>query len=183
MADMIDPDDLHFLKQQASKKNSQYELLSNGHGAVKNGEPNLDDLEINALKRHSAVEDYKRTEEESQGKKRPLLPIRTKVGWQQRSGKAIASDSGDESDEMTNGFHDDETGVEQETSDDEDEDNQIKYSKPVSIIDIVARRRMIIQKAKIQIGSMASNFVEAPEERVHVLEKLVKMVSEDISEV
>lgn len=183
MADMIDPDDLHFLKQQASKKKSQYELLSNGHGAVKNGEPNLDDLEINALKRHSAVEDYKRTEEESQGRKRPLLPIRTKDGWQQRSGKAIASDSGDESDEMTNGFDDDGTGVEQETSDDEDEDNQIKYSKPVSIIDIVARRRMIIQKAKIQIGSMASNFVEAPEERVHVLEKLVKMVSEDISEV
>ena len=63
----------------------------------------------------------------------------------------------DESDEMTNGFDDDGTGVEQETSDDEDEDNQIKYSKPVSIIDIVARRRMIIQKAKIQIGSICLN--------------------------
>merc|ERR1712228_350504 len=57
-----------------------------------------------------------------------------------------------------------------------------KINKTFSVIDIVAKRRLIIQQAKIQIGSMASNFLEAPEERVQVLEKLVKLVTEDISE-
>ena len=57
-----------------------------------------------------------------------------------------------------------------------------EFNKPFSVIDIVAKRRLIIHKAKVQIGSMASNFIEAPEERTQVLEKLVKLVSEDISE-
>ena len=193
MVDMMDPEDIDFLKKQASSSNPSYELLQN---SVNNGKKRgfsktslkdnahiLDDYEKKAIQRQSAEQDFKRAEEELEGKKRPLLPIRTKEGWQPRSGKAINNNSSDELEMETNGYH--ETGSESEgvSSGDETVNTNSKINKTFSVIDIVAKRRLIIQKAKLQIGSMASNFIEAPEERVQVLEKLVKLVSDDISEV
>ena len=188
MVDMIEPEDLKFLRQKASKRNSEYELLSkmegksmeNGHSknTSKNGIA-MEDYELKALERQSAEENFKLAQEEENGRKRPLLPIRTKEGWQQRSGKAISNDS--EEDESISD--------ESQSSDNESDASSIdkgitnmNSSQPISVIDIVAKRRVIIYKAKIQIGSMASNFVEAPEERVQVLEKLIKLVTEDHSE-
>ena len=191
MADMIDPDDLLFLKQKASSKSSEYELLSkvkgnmNENGILKpplNRENAIDDYEMKALERQSAEENFKRTQEEMDGKKRPLLPIRTKEGWQQRSGKAIDSDSEDDSDTMHDESQDLENELDTPSVTSEKSNAYTNLNKPISVIDIVAKRRIIIHQAKIQIGSMASNFVEAPEERIQVLEKLIKLVSEDPTE-
>ena len=44
------------------------------------------------------------------------------------------------------------------------------------MIELVAKRREYIAEKKTEVGSMASNFLEVPHERVNVLEKLVKMV-------
>ena len=190
MVDMIDPEDLSFLKQ-ASKNNSDYEMLQNSNknknGGSKmtatNGECELDEYERKALQRQSGAKEFKRVEEQIEGKKRPLLPIRTKDGWQQRIGKAIDNNSDDELSTLSNDFHDQVSEMEEGSSDEEQVVPDSKFVNPISIIDIVARRRLIIQRAKLQIGSMASNFLEAPEERVQVLEKLVRMVSEDMSEI
>jgi len=187
LADMIDPDDLQFLKEKASTRNSEYEMLrkvdinskKNGLKNTSINENMLDEYELKALERQSAEDSFKLAQEEKDGKKRPLLPIRTKEGWQSRSAKAV-SNNFEEDDEMQNGSHesDDESDI---SSTNSSTSNAI-LSEPISVIDIVAKRSMVIHKAKIQIGSMASNFVEAPEERIQVLEKLVKLVTEDPAE-
>ena len=48
--------------------------------------------------------------------------------------------------------------------------------KEFSVIELVAKRREYLAEKKTEVGSMASNFLEVPHERVNVLEKLVKMV-------
>ena len=49
--------------------------------------------------------------------------------------------------------------------------------KPMSVIEILAKRKELIEEAKIQIGSMATNFLENPEERVFLLDKLMRFMT------
>ena len=156
MADMIEPDDLQFLKEKASTRNSEYEMLSKVDiNSKKNGLKNtsinenmLDEYELKALERQSAEDSFKLAQEEKDGKKRPLLPIRTKEGWQSRSAKAI-SNNFEEDDEMQNGSY--ESDDESDISSTESSTSKAILSQPISVIDIVAKRSLIIYKAKIPL--------------------------------
>ena len=54
---------------------------------------------------------------------------------------------------------------------------QSKPQKPMSVIGILAKRKELIEEAKIQIGSMATNFLENPEERVFLLDKIMRYMT------
>ena len=64
-----------------------------------------------------------------------------------------------------------------EVSDNDQESNQVEPQKPMSVIEILAKRKELIEEAKIQIGSMATNFLENPEERVFLLDKIMRYMT------
>ena len=57
---------------------------------------------------------------------------------------------------------------------DQDENDQPDKQKSVSVIHILAKRQKLIEENKIQIGSMATNFLENPEERMFLLDRLIR---------
>ena len=57
---------------------------------------------------------------------------------------------------------------------DQDENDQPDEQKSVSVIHILAKRQKLIEENKIQIGSMATNFLENPEERMFLLDRLIR---------
>ena len=62
-----------------------------------------------------------------------------------------------------------------ETEDQEpDQENDQPEHKSVSVIHILAKRQKLIEENKIQIGSMATNFLENPEERMFLLDRLIR---------
>ncbi len=65
----------------------------------------------------------------------------------------------------------------EEGSSESESDIEKVQARPVSVIDIVAKRKDLLHQAKVQIGSMSSSFLEMPEERLHILQRLLKMMS------
>jgi len=53
----------------------------------------------------------------------------------------------------------------------------IKQQKPVSVIGILAKRKELLEESKLQIGSMATNFLENPEERMFLLDRLIRFMT------
>ena len=121
------------------------------------GKNSVEAMEAKAVRRHAKAD-------ENREEKRALLPIRTKQGWVQRSAPV----------EDTNGVEEhQETDEEPEESEEENE----WANREISVVELIAKRREFIAQQKVEMGSMASNFLEAPQERINVLEKLVKLVS------
>ena len=78
----------------------------------------------------------------------------------------------DSSNELSEG---DEEAMETEDQElDQDENDQPDKQKSVSVIHILAKRQKLIEENKIQIGSMATNFLENPEERMFLLDRLIR---------
>jgi len=95
-----------------------------------------------------------------------MLPVKTKDGVKTRT----IEEEEEESDEEA----EDETPMEE---DGKDEEEDVAMPGPeVSVAELYARRKELLNDKKVTIGSLASNFIEAPEERIMNLEKLVKMV-------
>lgn len=67
--------------------------------------------------------------------------------------------------------------MEEHSSSGSETDVETMTPKVVSVIDIVANRKNLLYEAKVQIGSMASSFLELPEERLHILQRFLKMMS------
>jgi len=129
-----------------------------------------DDEQIGELER-GALERIE-LENNNQKKVRGLLPIKTKDGVKQRIEEVddIEDDSAgeDESDEEN-----------EEQNENEDNDEPLVAGQQVSVVELYAKRKEILGERKITIGSLASNFLECPQERIINLEKLVKMVDSD----
>ena len=78
----------------------------------------------------------------------------------------------DSGNELSDG---DEEAMETEDQEpDQDENDQPDEQKSVSVIHILAKRQKLIEENKIQIGSMATNFLENPEERMFLLDRLIR---------
>merc|ERR1711894_698239 len=60
---------------------------------------------------------------------------------------------------------------------DQENDDQPDEQKSVSVIHILAKRQKLIEENKIQIGSMATNFLENPEERLFLLDRLIRYMT------
>ena len=107
---------------------------------------------------------------------RGLLPIKTKLGVKQRLEEVEqAEETSDREEEPEEGeISEDKCG-----SEDEHEDMDVVRGKEVSVVELYAKRKEILADRKLTIGSLASNFLEAPEERVINLEKLVRLVDSE----
>ena len=167
LADMMDPEYLEDLKksrvfktpvENQKKKPAQSNKMKDSSDEDDDDE-DLEDYEKNAKKRINENQ----TNEESVSK-RDLLPIRSKEGWEKRSVEVNESEE-----EPT--VSDDEQPMETE---DNEED---KIQEPVSVINIMAKRRKMIEEHKLEIGSMATNFLEHPEERIFLLERLIRYLN------
>jgi len=173
MVEMMDPEDVAFLKAQAARSQAASQKKKGRKGGSDDGDDDEEeDLERNALEKRAKAEDFQR---ESGEERKTMLPVRTKQGWVQRSiavnGDAANGHDGEGEDEG-------EDVEEEEASDDEEEEEDLDLKdQQFSVIELMAKRRQFITEKKLEIGSMASNFLELPEERLNVLEKLVKMVS------
>ncbi len=154
MAEMMDPEDLEYLKKNASRskafkvdtaKESKKKADSESDdGENESEDEDMDDFESNAVKR---ITDAKMAEKSD--KKRDLLPVRSKDGWEQRSMEVEdqPSDSGNSENE--------------ENSEDEEameEDDDLEKDKPVSVLDIMAKRRQLIEETKLKIGRFVLSF-------------------------
>ena len=129
-----------------------------------------DEEALGALERGA----QKRIESQRSGEKkmRGLLPIKTKDGVKQRVEEVEELSEEEEEDEESG------LGME-EGSEEEAEVEPDTLGQEVSVVELYARRKELLAERKIHIGSLASNFLEAPQERLINLEKLVKMVDSD----
>merc|ERR1712142_204427 len=103
---------------------------------------------------------------------RGLLPIKTKQGVKQRVEEVeeleqedIALDAEEEKSD--------------EDSDDDHKEEPLVTGQEVSVVELYAQRKEVLADRKITIGSLASNFLECPQDRIINLEKLVRMVDSD----
>ncbi len=115
-----------------------------------------------------------------------MLPIKTKAGLKERNIEVSDhEEEGEEEEEeeeeevapkKAKGADDD------DMDEDEEEENKVKEpeiapGEEVSVVELYARRKELLLEKKIHIGSLASSFLEAPEDRLPNLQKLVKLVS------
>ena len=131
-----------------------------------------DEEGLGALERGAVARIQK--ERDSEKKVKGLLPIKTKDGVKQRVEEVQEADDDEEEEE------DEESGLGMEDSEeDEEEEEEEMEEKEVSVVELYARRKELLAERKVHIGSLASNFLEAPQERMINLEKLVKLVDSD----
>ena len=90
MAGMMDPEDLDYLKRNASrskafnvqteeKQNKKRKIQENDNKESSDEDEGFDEYEKDAVKRIKAEQD-----EDGSNKKRELLPVRLTKGWEQR---------------------------------------------------------------------------------------------------
>ncbi len=149
MAEMMDPEDLEYLKKNASRskafkvdtaKESKKRLDSESdNGENESEDEDMDDFESSAVKR---ITDAKMADKSD--KKRDLLPVRSKDGWEQRSMEVEDQPSDSENNSENEENSDDDEAME--------EDDALEKDKPVSVLDIMAKRRQLIEETKLKIG-------------------------------
>jgi len=136
------------------------------------GEEESDDEELGGLEREALkrIQYENATEKKVKG----LLPIKTKEGVKQRveEMEEMEHESEEEEEDVAEG----ESG---EESNDDNKDEPIISGKQVSVVELYAQRKEILTDRKIHIGSLASNFLECPQDRIINLEKLVRLVDSD----
>jgi len=130
-----------------------------------------DDEEMGALER-GALERIQ-LENSREKKVRGLLPIKTKQGV-----KVRVEELGEDSIKEEESQSEEDCGEEDEEDIREDE-QPIVSGQEVSVVELYAKRKEILADRKVTIGSLASNFIECPQDRIINLEKLVRMVDSD----
>ena len=150
LAEQVSGTDLEFLKKM--------------NVGVKRKHDSDDDEDLEELER--AAEERIEAERNSEKKVKGLLPIKTKSGVKQRFQEVEEQDEDEEDEAEGAGDEDEEEG----------EDDNINEGQQYSVVELYAQRKEVIAEMKITIGSLASNFLENPEERIMNLEKLVKML-------
>lgn len=139
----------------------------------KRGRGNDDDSDdFDELLEEGALNRIEKEDKESK-KVKPMLPYLTKSGWKART---IIEEGGEEEGEEE---------VEQEDQDGEEDgqeevlediDEQTKAGEQVSVIELYARRKALLHEKKMLIGTLASTFLESPEQKMSNLDNLVKLV-------
>ena len=166
------------LAEEISGKEADY--LANLHGGVKrkheseeeqsddeDNEEELGEMEREAMKR---IEFEKNNEKQVRG----LLPIKTRDGVKQRVEEKEETDGEQSGQEEEDEEEEEEDGEDDDIGDDS-LGHEVSSGQQYSVVELYAKRKEIIAEKKVTIGSLASNFLEAPEERIINLEKLVKM--------
>jgi len=156
------------LAEDLPEEEREYIERMNRKRKLKKGDEDadLDQAEEGALQRIYA-------ERDSSKKMKAMLPIKTKDGLKERNIEMSDAEEEEEEGEAAP------PAAKGEDSDSETEptETMVEAGKEVSMVELYAKRKEILQEKKIQIGSLASSFLEAPEERMMNLERLVKLVA------
>merc|ERR1712179_578527 len=81
--------------------------------------------------------------------------------------------------EQDNADSDEDDDESDDGSADDQKEEPLVLGQEVSVIELYAKRKEILADRKVTIGSLASNFLECPQDRIINLEKLVRMVDSD----
>jgi len=174
--DMMDPEDVEYIKKNANRgkafniqttensKKRKFEENDEQNGDVDDEDEGFDEYEQNAMKR---IRDHMSNDNSS--KTRNLLPVRSENGWEQRTCNVV--------DKEENQNEDTESDLETEDKTENSTSDNAKQQEPVSVIGILAKRKRLLEESKLQIGSMATNFLENPEERMYLLDRLIKFMT------
>ena len=174
--DMMDPEDVEYIKKNANRgkafniqttensKKRKFEENDEQNGDVEDEDEGFDEYEQNAMKR---IRDHMSNDNSS--KTRNLLPVRSENGWEQRTCNVV--------DKEENQNDDAESDLETEDKTENSTSDNAKQQEPVSVIGILAKRKRLLEESKLQIGSMATNFLENPEERMYLLDRLIKFMT------
>lgn len=71
----------------------------------------------------------------------------------------------------------------QEENEDEIQNNNYEYAKPISTTELLVLRNQKLQQRKLDIGILSSGFLENAEEKVSNLKILLDMIDEEIPEI
>jgi len=161
----MDPEDIEYMQQMNNKSNKR---------SREDSENSDDDdaMEKGALKRiHAELDD-----EEKQAKSvKQMLPVKTKDGWKDRRVKVEAGEESEaEVEDENEGEEDGGSDKEEEIQDKVTED--ISAGDKISVIELYTKRKEMLNEMKIKIGSLASTFLEDPQNKMSHLEKLIKLV-------
>lgn len=166
MADMMDPEDLEYLQKNA-KSRKLFDINidggKSGNEKVAQKDSSDDEEDFEGYEK-AAVARIHMTNGHSKEEEKALLPIKTKDGWKSRSH------------EPQNGQEEEEASVKSESGE-EMEVEQEPEQEATSVVEILAKRKILLDKTKLQLGSMATNFLESPEERIPLLERMVKFMT------
>ncbi len=136
-------------------------MLAGGVRSKSSKKQKLEDFETSALRRYEE-------DREGETKTKSLLPIKTKKGGLILQEAKVADRDSDFEDGDTDGEGEENGEAEQEVED--------VAGTEKSVLSLLSDRENILTELKLQVGSMASNFLENPQERIHLLEKLVGML-------
>ena len=170
LAEQISGSDLKYIKKINIGEKRKHDSDGDEESDNEDDEEELGHLERSAVQR---IETEKNSEKQVRG----LLPIKTKSGVKQRVEEV--EEENDNLDEA--GEEDSDSGAVEDDDDGgiHDAFDEITSKDTVSVVELYAKRKEIIAEKKVTIGSLASNFLENPEERIINLEKLVKIVGDE----
>lgn len=167
LADSISAEDAEFIRRTMGS--------SKGHkrkaeAVEEKGDSSGDDDDEGAMHEYErlALQRFQ-TENDKTKNVKMMLPIKTKDGVKKRTIEQEEEESDEEAEDETAPEEDDKV----------EEEDEAMPGPEVSVAELYAKRKELLNEKKITIGSLASNFIEAPEERIMNLEKLVKMVDAD----
>ena len=116
-----------------------------------------------------ALERYQARNEETEKKQgQGLLPLKTKSGiiFQKQPNEDEEDEQAEEDDEMD------------EEEEEEEEPAKVPYAPATtSVLQLLSTREDLVRRLRMDVGSMASNFLERPDERLYLLEDLLKRLS------
>ncbi|KAL1493764.1 hypothetical protein ABEB36_009457 [Hypothenemus hampei] len=178
MLEMIEEEDLEFLKQAITNKS--YNILNR----VKYSGP-----PVNKPKKRKLITDDERLEndyeneiDDMSGKRvKALLPIKTQKGLVYKEiVENILEKEQTEKNENPAETEDDKDSIEEEFS---LQETDIDISKPISAAQLLATRSETLRQKKIHIGTLSSGLLENPEEKITNLKTLLNLMDDEIPEV
>ncbi|OAD53274.1 Nucleolar complex protein 3 like protein [Eufriesea mexicana] len=178
--DMVEEDDLEFLREAISNKS--YNLLNQIHlnGTVNNkkNNRNKEKKDEDTLEEKYENSMSKIKEKEGVKKVRMLLPTKTQNGVIEKRLIEEIKDDENESDDK----HDTEDGDMEIESNIYNEDDD-KTKKPVSIIELLACRKEVLRSKRLKIGLLSSTLLETPETKCENFKTLLELMEDTNPEV
>lgn len=196
LMDMIEEDDINFLKNAISNRSydllKQIRLTDTDNTDKRRKGKKKDEDEEQPLEEMYENNIAKITEEEKGKKVRMLLPIKTQNGvLEKRQVEEEVQEDADE--EIENNQEVDKSKDTVENGNNENSDMEVDDdlcnklpngdSKPVSTIELLACREEVLKSKKMKIGLLASSLLENPEQKCDNFKGLIDLMDEGNPEV
>ncbi|CAL7938464.1 unnamed protein product [Xylocopa violacea] len=181
LMDMVEEDDLDFLKEAISNKS--YNILKhlNLNNIVDDKRHNKREENEDTLEGRYETTMSKVIEKEGTKNVRMLLPTKTKNGVIQK--RLIEEESNDKDNQniFDKEYDSKNNNMEMESSLHDDDENGVK--KPMSMIELLAYRKEVLRSKRLKIGLLSSSLLETPETKCDNFKILLELMEETNPEV